>query len=98
MAEGHNHSIDSNGPSGRSRMCGFLALISAFLTPLFQHGGFVLLRRDWRDDWDIAKALLFFGRFTALIPFGVLVNLFNGYLWRCWLAGPMPTSALKRIT
>jgi hypothetical protein len=34
------------------------------------------------DDWDIAKVALFFGGFTALILFGVLINLFTGYVWR----------------
>ena len=82
MMEGHDYTIYSNGPSGRARMYAFLAVITAFLTPLAQHGGLALLRRYWRDDWDIAKAALFFGGFTALILFGVLTNLFNIYLWR----------------
>ena len=82
MMEGHDYTIYSNGPCGRARMYAFLALITAFLTPLAQHGGLVLLRRYWRDDWDIAKAALFFGGFTALILFGVLTNVFNWYLWR----------------
>jgi hypothetical protein len=82
MIEGHDYTIYSNGPSGRSRMYAFLALITAFLTPLAQHGGLVLIRRYWGDDWDIAKVALFFGGFTALILFGALTNLFNGYLWR----------------
>ena len=82
MIEGHDYTIYSNGPSGRARMYGFLALITAFVTPLAQHWGLVLLRRYWGDDWDIAKVALFFGGFTALILFGVLINLFNGYLWR----------------
>jgi hypothetical protein len=59
-----------------------LALITAFVTPLAQHGGLVLIRRYWREDWDIAKAALFFGGFTALILFGVMINVFNRYLWR----------------
>jgi hypothetical protein len=63
-------------------MYAFLAVITAFLTPLFQHGGLTLLQRFWRGDWDITKVALFFGGFTALILFGVLTNLFNGYLWR----------------
>jgi hypothetical protein len=63
-------------------MYAFLALITAFLTPLAQHGGLVLIRRYWGDDWDVAKAALFFGGFTALILFGILTNLFNVYLWR----------------
>jgi hypothetical protein len=82
MIEGHDYTVYGNGPSGRSRMYAFLALITAFLTPIFQHGGLVLLRRFWGDDWDITKVALFFGGFTALILFGVLTNLFNGYLWR----------------
>jgi hypothetical protein len=82
MIEGHDYTLYSNGPCGRSRMYVFLALITAFLTPLTQHGGLVLLRRYWGDDWDIAKAALFFGGFTALILFGVLTNVFNSYLWR----------------
>jgi hypothetical protein len=63
-------------------MYAFLAVITAFLTPLAQHAGLILIRRYWRDDWDVAKAALFFGGFTALILFGVLTNLFNNYLWR----------------
>jgi hypothetical protein len=82
MIEGHDYTIYSTGPSGRARMYAFLALITAFLTPLAQHGGLVLVRRYWRDDWDIAKAALFFGGFTALILFGALTNVFNNYLWR----------------
>jgi hypothetical protein len=82
MIEGHDYTIYSNGPSGRARMYSFLALITAFLTPLAQHWGLVLMRRYWGDDWDIAKAALFFGGFTALILFGVLINVFNSYLWR----------------
>jgi hypothetical protein len=82
MIEGHDYTIYGNGPSGRSRMYAFLALITAFLTPLAQHGGLVLLRRYWRDDWDIAQVALFFGGFTALVLFGALTSVFNGYLWR----------------
>ena len=82
MIEGHDYTIYSNGPSGRARMYAFLALITAFLTPLAQHGGLVFIRRYWRDDWDIAKVALFFGGFTALILFVILINMFNGYLWR----------------
>ena len=59
MIEGHDYTIYSNGPSGRARMYAFLALITAFLTPLAQHGGLVLLRRYWQDDWDIAQVALF---------------------------------------
>jgi hypothetical protein len=72
-------------------MYAFLALITAFLTPLAQHGGLVILRRYWGDDWDIAKAALFFGGFTALILYGVLIYVFNWYLWRmrvgAWMFG-----------
>jgi hypothetical protein len=82
MIEGHDYTIYGNGPSGRSRMYGFLALITAFLTPIAQHAGLVVLRRYWGDDWDVAKVALFFGGFTALILFGVLVSVFNVYLWR----------------
>jgi hypothetical protein len=82
MIEGHDYTIYGAGPSGRARMYAFLAVITAFLTPLAQHGGLVLLRRYWRDDWDIAKAALFFGGFTALVLFGGLTSLFNSYLWR----------------
>jgi hypothetical protein len=82
MIEGHDYTIYSNGPIGRSRMYAFLALITAFLTPLAQHGGLKLLRRYWGDDWDIAKAALFFGGFTALILYGILINVFDNYVWR----------------
>jgi hypothetical protein len=82
MIEGHDYTIYSTGPSGRARMYAFLALITAFLTPLAQHGGLVVLRRYWSDDWDIAKAALFFGGFTALVLFGGLTSLFNSYVWR----------------
>lgn len=81
MIEGHDYTIYSNGPAGRARMYAFLALITAFLTPLAQHGGLVLLRR-WGEDWDITKAALFFGGFTALILYGVLLNVFDNYVWR----------------
>jgi hypothetical protein len=82
MIEGHDYTIYGNGPSGRSRMYAFLAVITAFLTPLAQHGGLLLLRRYLGDDWDVAQVALFFGGFTALVLFGVLINLFNSYLWR----------------
>jgi hypothetical protein len=82
MIEGHDYTIYANGPSGRSRMYGFLAVITAFLTPLAQHGGLVLLQRYGGEDWDIARVALFFGGFTALILFGVLISVFNSYLWR----------------
>lgn len=89
MIEGHDYTIYSNGPSGRSRMYAFLALIIAFLTPLAQHGGLVLLRRYWGDDWDIAQTALFFGGFTALILYGLLINVFDLYLWRRTVGGWM---------
>jgi hypothetical protein len=89
MMEGHDYTIYSKGPCGRSQMYAFLALITAFLTPLAQHGGLVLLRRYWGGDWDIAKVALFFGGFTALILFGVLINVFNGYLWRTSIGAGM---------
>jgi hypothetical protein len=82
MIEGHDYTIYSNGPSGRSRMYAFLALITAFLTPLVQHWGLVVLRRYCGDDWDLAKIALFFGGFTALILYGLLISVFNFYLWR----------------
>jgi hypothetical protein len=82
MIEGHDYAIYSNGPTGRSRMYAFLALITAFLTPLAQHWGLVLLRRYGGDDWDIAQVALFFGGFTALLLYGLLINLFDSYLWR----------------
>jgi hypothetical protein len=82
MIEGHDYAIYSNGPTGRARMYAFLALITAFLTPLAQHWALVLVRRYWGDDWDIAKAALFLGGFTALILYGVLINVFDAYLWR----------------
>src|SRR5262249_53822386 len=82
MIEGHDYTIYSNGPTGRSRMYAFLALITAFLTPLAQHGGLVLLRRYGGDEWDIAQVALFFGGFTALVLYGILISVFNNYLWR----------------
>jgi hypothetical protein len=82
MIEGHDYTIYSNGPAGRSRMYALLALITAFLTPLCQHGGLVILRRYAGDDWDIAKAALFFGGFTTLILYGIMINVFDSYLWR----------------
>jgi hypothetical protein len=82
VIEGHDYTIYSNGPSGRSRMYALLALITAFLTPLAQHGALAGLRRYWGDDWDVAEKALIFGGFTALILFGVLINVFNRYVWR----------------
>src|SRR5262245_53828626 len=82
MIEGHDYTIYSNGPSGRSRMYAFLGLITAFLTPLAQHWALIVVRRYWGDDWDIAKAALFFGDVTALIIYGVLISVFDNYLWR----------------
>jgi hypothetical protein len=82
MIEGHDYTIYSNGPTGRSRMYAFLALITAFLTPLAQHWALVVVRRYWGDDWDLAKAALFLGGFTALVLYGVLLNIFNKYVWR----------------
>ena len=89
MIEGHDYTIYSNGPCGRSRMYSLLALITAFLTPLAQHGVLVLLRRYGGDDWNIAEAALFFGGFTALVLFGILINVFDSYLWRTRLGGLM---------
>jgi hypothetical protein len=82
MIEGHDYTIYSNGPSGRSRMYAFLALITAFLTPLAQHWCLVVIRRYWGDDEDIAKLALFLGGFTTLVLYGVLINVFDSYLWR----------------
>lgn len=82
MIEGHDYTIYSNGPGGRSRMYALIALITAFLTPLAQHAVLVLLRRYSGDDWDLAESVFFFGGFTALVLFGLLINLFDGYLWR----------------
>ncbi len=82
VIEGHDYTIYSSGPGGRSRVYALLALITAFLTPLAQHAALVLLRRYWGDDWDAAETALLFGGFTALILFGTLINLFDGYLWR----------------
>ena len=67
MIEGHDYTIYGNGPSGRSRMYALLALITAFLTPLAQHWSLIVVRRYWGDDWDLAKAALFFGGLTALV-------------------------------
>jgi len=82
LIEGHDYTIYSNGPTGRSRMYAFLALITAFITPLAQHWALIVVRRYWGDDWDIAKAALFFGGFTALILYGILISVFDNYLWR----------------
>src|SRR6516165_4056718 len=82
MIEGHDYTIYSNGPGGRARVYALLAVITAFLTPLAQHGALVLLRRFWGDDWNLAETALFFGGFTALLLFGVLINVFDSYLWR----------------
>lgn len=89
MIEGHDYTIYSNGPNGRSRMYALLAVITAFVTPLAQHVILKLLRRYWGDDWDVAETALFFGGFTALVLFGVLINVFDAYLWRTRLGGWM---------
>jgi SMODS-associating 2TM, beta-strand rich effector domain len=89
MIEGHDYSIHCNGPSGRSRMYAFLAVITAFLAPLAQHGVTVFLRRYWGDDLDVDKAALFFGGFTALLLYGVMLNVFDGYIWRMSLGARM---------
>lgn len=89
MIEGHDYTIYSNGPGGRSRMYALLALITAFTAPLVQRGLLALMRHFWGDDWDIAQTALFFGGFTALILFGILVNRFNNYFWRTALGGFM---------
>lgn len=82
MIEGHDYTIYSNGPAGRSRMYALLALVTAFLTPLAQHWALIVVRNYWGDDWDIAKAALFFGGCTALIIYGILISVFDNYLWR----------------
>ena len=95
MIEGHDYTIYSNGPTGRSRMYAFLALITAFLAPLAQHGALIVVNRYAGDDRDAAaKAALFFGGFTALVMYGVLIGVFDSYLWRMnlgtwmfWLIG-----------
>ena len=89
MIEGHDYTIYSNGPCGRSRMYALLAVITAFLTPLAQHGVLLLIRRYWGDDWNLAEAALFFGGFTALLLFGILINVFDSYLWRTRLGSLM---------
>jgi hypothetical protein len=89
MIEGHDYTIYSNGPGGRARMYALLALITAFLTPLAQHWALVGLRRYWGDDWNLAETALFFGGFTALLLFGILINAFDMYLWRTRLGGAM---------
>jgi hypothetical protein len=63
-------------------MYALLALITAFLTPIIQHGALVLLRRCGVEDLDLAQFALFFGGFTTLLLYGVLLNLFDRYLWR----------------
>jgi len=87
MIEGHDYTLYGNGPSGRSRMYALIALITAFLAPLAQHAALLLLRRLWGDEWDAAEMALFFGGFTALVLFGVLINLFDRYLWRTAFGG-----------
>jgi hypothetical protein len=82
MIEGHDYTIYSNGPTGRSRMYAFLALITAFLTPLAQHVGLILLRRYLGDEVDVPQAALVLGGFTTLLLYGVLINVFDTYLWR----------------
>jgi hypothetical protein len=89
MIEGHDYTIYGSGPTGRSRMYAFLALITAFLTPLAQHGAIAVIRRYWGDDWDLTNAALFLGGFTALILYGVLVQVFDSYLWRKTIGGWM---------
>jgi hypothetical protein len=66
-----------------------LALITAFIAPVAQHEILVFLRRYWGDDLDVDKAALFFGGFTALVLYGVLLNVFNVYLWRTRLGAQM---------
>ena len=91
MIEGHDYTIYGNGPTGRSRMYAFLALITAFLAPLAQHGALIVVKRYAGDDWDIAKAALFFGGLTALLLYGILISVFDSYLWRMKLGSWMFT-------
>jgi hypothetical protein len=87
--EEHLQCERSQTTCGRSRMYALIAPITAFLTPLAQHGVLVLLRRYWGDDWNLAETALFFGGFTALILFGVLINLFDAFLWHTRVGGWM---------
>jgi hypothetical protein len=89
MVEGHDYTIYSSGPNGRARMYALLALITASVTPLAQRGLLVLLRRFSGDEWDTAQVALFFGGFTALVLYGMLINLFNSYVWRTNVGGLM---------
>src|SRR5262245_26289015 len=89
MIEGHDYTIYSNGPAGRSRMYALIALITAFLTPLAQHAMLVLLRRYWGDDWNIAETALSFSGFPGMLMFVLLLNLFYFYLWRSRVGGWM---------
>lgn len=82
MIEGHDYTICSRGPGSRARIYALLALLTAFITPLAQHGTLSFIRQVWGDDWDMAERVFFFGGFTALVLFGILVNLFTNYLWR----------------
>jgi hypothetical protein len=82
MIQGHDYTIYGSGPGGRARMYALLALITAFVTPLAQHGLLFLLRRVWGDDWAVAETALFFGGFTALVLFGLMLNLFDNFIWR----------------
>jgi hypothetical protein len=82
MLEGHDYTIYSNGPSGRARLYALIAIITAFLTPLTQHWLLVLLRRVFGDDWNLAETALFFGGFTTVVLYGLLINLFDAYLWK----------------
>ena len=63
-------------------MYAFLGLITASLTPLAQHWALIVVKQYWGDDWDIAKAALFFGGFTALILYVFLLSVFDSYVWR----------------
>jgi hypothetical protein len=72
-------------------MYAFLALITAFLAPLAQHGALIVVRRYSGNEWDLANAALFFGGFTALVLYGVLITVFDIYLWRMNLGSWMFT-------
>lgn len=85
MIEGHDYTIYTNGPSGRSRMYALLALITAFLTPFTQHTGLIVVRKVFGDEGELAETALFFGGFTALVLFGLFLNVFNACLWKTGL-------------
>ena len=70
-------------------MYAMIALITASLTPFVQHWALVLVRRHGGEDWDIDQIAIFLGGFTALLLFGVLLSLFDNYLWRSQIGAGM---------